>query len=233
MKRINRLYRIVNHLMAIKNQPGINIQEMAKKCHVSPRTIYRDISILVALGVPISMDGGLNLSPHLFIPSINFTLTEAMYLRETTYSLLEKEHQHETLEHIIEKINSAIYLQNSPLYSQNKDLFSVLKEYLLTGKIESSDDQKQKDQVNTITIALADSSYLEVSYVNPVRNVLVDEILQPLSLIYQKKGWIMLAKQKNSPTIKNIRIDTIQKLKLTNLKYKADQFMIDYSVQVI
>jgi len=217
--------------MAIKNQPGIGVQELAKKCNVSGRTIYKDIAILIALGVPISTDGGYNLAPHLFIPNIAFTLNEAFFLRDTCYTLLETVHNNEMLERILEKLNSAIYLQNSPLYAQNKSLFATLKEYLTTGKVDKIAEQQQKEIINEITIAIADSSYIEIKHYNTVKEKKVDEIVQPISLIYQRKGWILLAKEKNSSSIKNIKTENIEEITITNLKYSGSNLMVDFSVQ--
>lgn len=79
-EQIPRLFQIM-HL--IHGKPGITSMAMAKKFHVSERTIFRDLRLLKASGVWIESEPetiGYHLSGAAFLPPVDLTLEEALSL---------------------------------------------------------------------------------------------------------------------------------------------------------
>lgn len=231
MTRINRLYRIVNILMSIKNQPGILVEEISSKCGVSISTIYRDISILEAVGVPISHEGGLRLTPGLFIPSISLTLNEANTIKDACYLMLEKEHNNEVLNHIIEKLSSSIYLQNSPLYTQNKNLFANIEEYLKSGKIEKIDQHYNKEKIELLKNAIIDECYIEALVCVEDKDDL--RVIHPISLFFQKDGWYLLGAEKGAQNARPYKLSILNNIKVSNTKVQKQNITVDYKISHI
>jgi predicted DNA-binding transcriptional regulator YafY len=79
MNRIDRLFGI---LLILQNQPRVRAQDLAERFEVSKRTIYRDITALSEMGVPIvSLPGeGYELMEGFYLPSLIFTDDEAIAL---------------------------------------------------------------------------------------------------------------------------------------------------------
>jgi len=81
---MNRLDRALGILLLLRSGTAISARELAERFEVSPRTIYRDISTLSALGVPLYTErgrgGGIRLLEGYFLPPVMLTRQEAMAL---------------------------------------------------------------------------------------------------------------------------------------------------------
>lgn len=80
MERASRLWRTLKVLTLIEGRPGISAPELAERCEVSLRTIYRDINLLKLAGVPVYHDRGYRVSEGFFLPPVRFDLNEALSL---------------------------------------------------------------------------------------------------------------------------------------------------------
>jgi predicted DNA-binding transcriptional regulator YafY len=81
--RRERTARLLNLQILLWQYPnGLTIEELANKCSISARTIYRDMKTLESeLGVPLWEDGNKRgISEGYFLPPINFTLPEAIVI---------------------------------------------------------------------------------------------------------------------------------------------------------
>jgi predicted DNA-binding transcriptional regulator YafY len=81
MNRFDRLFGILLHL---RQGRIVSASDLAAAFEVSPRTIYRDVETLSALGIPVyaerGRDGGFGLIEGYFLPPIMFTREEAVSL---------------------------------------------------------------------------------------------------------------------------------------------------------
>lgn len=81
---MNRLDRALGIVLALRAGKEVSAQQLAQRFEVSPRTIYRDMETLSALGVPIYAErgraGGFRLLEGYFLPPIMFTQDEALGL---------------------------------------------------------------------------------------------------------------------------------------------------------
>lgn len=76
MNRIDRLFGI---LLLLQTKRKVRAQDVAEKFEITPRTVYRDMSALMQLGVPIVAQAGEGyaLLDHYFLPPLVFTPDEA------------------------------------------------------------------------------------------------------------------------------------------------------------
>jgi predicted DNA-binding transcriptional regulator YafY len=81
---MNRFDRLLGILLALRAGGQLSAALLAARCEVSTRTIYRDLDLLSALGVPIYAQrgraGGVRLLEGYFLPPIMFTPGEATSL---------------------------------------------------------------------------------------------------------------------------------------------------------
>jgi predicted DNA-binding transcriptional regulator YafY len=81
MKRLDRLFGI---LLALRSGRPVAAADLARRFEVSPRTIYRDVDSLSALGVPVfarrGFAGGLQLMEGYYLPPLMLTTGEAVSL---------------------------------------------------------------------------------------------------------------------------------------------------------
>lgn len=81
---MNRLDRALGIVLALRGGKEVSAQQLARRFEVSPRTIYRDMETLSALGVPVYAERGrsrgFRLLEGYFLPPIMFTQDEALGL---------------------------------------------------------------------------------------------------------------------------------------------------------
>jgi predicted DNA-binding transcriptional regulator YafY len=71
--KAERLFFIVN-LFRIRQK--ITLSELTRECEVSERTIYRDLTSLSSINIPIYFDDGYQLAREISLPPLNFTEDE-------------------------------------------------------------------------------------------------------------------------------------------------------------
>jgi predicted DNA-binding transcriptional regulator YafY len=81
-KQVRRYLTILAHLQV---HPGAHAEELATRCGVSARTIFRDLNALDRLDAGVRAAGGYQVQAQLFAPS------QADGLAETVKGLLEQE----------------------------------------------------------------------------------------------------------------------------------------------
>lgn len=111
MSKYERLARLIKIMILIKAKGGVNRRELAEECEVSVRTIHRDINSLNYAGVPIfRSEDGYEIMPGFFLPSINLSLEEALYLAIAAKASCEGkgESYHKKIEFALSKIVTSL-----------------------------------------------------------------------------------------------------------------------------
>jgi predicted DNA-binding transcriptional regulator YafY len=80
LEKASRLWRTLKIFTLIEGKPGIGASELAERCEVSLRTVYRDINLLKLAGIPIYYDKGYRVSEGFFLPPVHLDLTEVLSL---------------------------------------------------------------------------------------------------------------------------------------------------------
>lgn len=78
MPRAERLQLI---LSLLNTSPGMRPADLAARCRVSKRSIFRDLQTLQTLGLPVYFDRGYRLPAPAFLPALYLTGEEAVALR--------------------------------------------------------------------------------------------------------------------------------------------------------
>src|SRR3972149_11422535 len=88
MLRAERLQLIVS---LMKSSPGMRPADLATRCRVSERSIFRDLHTLQALGLPVYFDHGYRLPSPTFFAPLHLTGEEAVALRVAASPPAEEE----------------------------------------------------------------------------------------------------------------------------------------------
>lgn len=73
MTKAERLLFIVNMFRVRKR---VSLDELARECEVSKRTVYRDLLSLSSLNIPVYFQNGYRLARDISLPPLNFTRDE-------------------------------------------------------------------------------------------------------------------------------------------------------------
>jgi hypothetical protein len=106
MRKSERLLYILSLLRSNKR---LRAKELARKCVVTERTIYRDITSISCSNIPIYFDDGYKLLPQDSVAPNSFTSTEADFLITLLKSPLlpYSQPENQIVEQIINKIQAS------------------------------------------------------------------------------------------------------------------------------
>ena len=80
MAKGDRLARLLRMVMMIQGRPGLSAEELARRCSIGERQIFRDLQLLEVSGIPIYNDQGYRLVEKFTLKDISLTLEEALSL---------------------------------------------------------------------------------------------------------------------------------------------------------
>ncbi len=105
MRKMERLLYI---LSLLRTNHWLRASDLARKCGVSERTIYRDVITISEANIPIYFDGGYRLLHNGFLPPVNLSDSETGFLLGLLKSPLlgSGKPYHKTAKIIIDKIES-------------------------------------------------------------------------------------------------------------------------------
>ena len=118
MTKAKRFLYLIN---LIKSHQKLRSKELAEKCGVSERTVFRDINSLASARIPIYYDKGSKFLGGAFLPTLNLTEEELSVLQFAfEFSPLKSE---PSLYHLTKRINAKLkasgrkFLSEKPLRS--------------------------------------------------------------------------------------------------------------------
>ena len=117
-KRLERLTKI-EHWLFQNSKAGLTVEQLAEKCQVSTRTIYRDLADLQSMQeLPLCKEGKrwYVMKEEIYLPPIRFKLREAMILFLAARLMLSYTNRYDpNMESCFVKLNSVV---TSPLREQ-------------------------------------------------------------------------------------------------------------------
>lgn len=171
--QISRLFEIVYILL---DKKIVTAKELSEHFEVSVRTIYRDIDVLSASGIPIytskGKGGGISLVD-------NFVLNK---------SVLSDREQKEILMSL-QSLNAMKFLDIEPVLKKMTAVFSnETIDWIDVDFSEWGSNDSEKEKFNTIKTAIFDNKVISFDYFNSngqksLRNI------EPAKIVFKGQGW--------------------------------------------
>lgn len=209
MNRIDRLFAI---LLILQNESRIRAQDLAEKFEVSKRTIYRDITALSEMGVPIvSLPGeGYELMEGFYLPPLIFTHNEAIGLFLGSQLLIQQAAGALTInaEQALAKISVAL-----PKTTRQKveSLIGIIG--FITPK-----NRFNLDEPHLITLqqAIQSQRVIHIHYHSYYQDETTERDVEPHQLYYSEGNWYIKGYCRLRQGMRSFRLSRIEKLTLQN-----------------
>lgn len=205
MNRIDRLFGI---LLILQNQPRVRAQDLAERFEVSKRTVYRDITALSEMGVPIvSLPGeGYELMEGFYLPPLIFTDDEAMALFLGAKLLIQQAAGALTL-----KAEQALAKLAVALPQETRQRVEAL-----TGIIGfiTLPDRFNLDEPQLITLqqAIQQQQVIHLRYHSYTQNETTERDVEPHQLFYSDGTWYVTGYCRLRQGLRSFRLSRIEKL---------------------
>lgn len=212
MRKTERLLYILSLLRLNRR---LRAWDLARKCGVTERTIYRDIISISAANIPIYFDGGYKLLHEGFLPPTNLSGHEAGFLLSILKSpLFEKGKPfRETARRIIDKIQ---------ITDENKNVTGSIA----MGVISTEKSHNHK-LTSSIEDAIREKRNITISY-ESLKSEKTKRKISPYAMAFRKSAWYLVGHCHLRNDIRTFRLGRIQTVKLSREKFTLpDDFSIE------
>ena len=207
MNRIDRLFAI---LLQLQRRSRLRGSDLAQQFGISKRTVYRDISALMEMGVPIiSLPGeGYELEKGYFLPPLLFTPDEAQAVFLGTQMLREqaKGHLVDAAEQALIKVSQVL---PPPTKHQVEQLTAVVKFYVQNRQFDLDDRR-----VLEILTAVQEQRVLWMRYFSYNRERWSEREIEPHNLMYSDGSWYVDGYCRLRDAHRSFRVQRISDLRL-------------------
>lgn len=200
-----QLNRLIETVFILLQDGNVTARSLAERFSVSPRTIYRDIDVLSAAGIPVFTDkgngGGIFIAPEY---QINNALLSKAEQEELFLHLKSQSAANSGLNKILEKLGS-VFKSNS--YDFIEVDFSDWK-----------NNGEQQDSFDCIKKAIIDKKVLEFEYYNSAGESSTRSV-EPLKLIYKHRAWYFYGFCRLRKQNRLFRLSRMSKLNIAEENY--------------
>lgn len=200
---MNRLDRALGILLMLRSGGAVSAAELARRFEVSPRTIYRDIEMLSAVGVPVYAEmgrgGGFRLTEGYFLPPIMFSEREATALlvggallrrlRATPFAAELDTATRKVLASLPEQMRAALLRTGQAIG------FEPLPPDLLHPEPDEHDSPTPTSEsavLSTFVEALLKQVAVELQYRSPYRAGNLACAIAPCGLVWDRDRWYLI-----------------------------------------
>jgi predicted DNA-binding transcriptional regulator YafY len=197
--KMNRLFEITTILL---NKGTATAKELAERFGVSTRTIYRDIDVLSATGVPVYMTKGNGGGIYLLE---NYAISRTLISTQESESLLLaiktlQATQYPELDMVLEKMGA--------IFKNVSDYDWVEVDFSSWGSMPN-----EKNKFNDIKRALLQRKVIRFQYVNAEGRT-SSRLAEPEKLIFKDNAWYLVAYCRQRQEHRTFRISRLKKLEV-------------------
>lgn len=209
MNRIDRLFAI---LLTLQRKRRVRAQDLAQQFEISKRTIYRDMSALNQMGIPIaSLPGeGFELVEGFYVPPLMFQEEEAVALTLGLRLLTQQ-----AAGSLTRSADSALAKIQVVLPGQVRARSEALTEvigFITPGQKFDLDDP----QLLVIQKAIQEKRVIHIRYHGYQKDEVTERDVEPHQLFYSDGVWYLEGYCRLRKDIRAFRLSRVEKLNLRN-----------------
>jgi len=213
MKKTERLFNLIDVLRAARRP--ITAKQIAQDMGVTPRTIYRDVKLLMSQGLPIQGEAGVG------------------YVIDSDFNAPALQFNADELDVISIGLRIAYRDGDNAMRQAADSAFAKIRAGLKYGEKLDAIDLYAPDisaAPNTTFItqarhAVRDKYILEISY-NSLSEIMSTRRVKPLALLFFKQATLLSAYCEMRNDFRNFRIDRIDRMIVTGERFKAEHYKL-------
>ncbi|MNB78415.1 hypothetical protein D3C75_251180 [compost metagenome] len=216
--KVIRIFKIIN---AIQAHPGISASDLALKCEVAVRTIYRDLDA-ISLFAPITNEGrgtGYRFMGKFFLYPLNFSEQE-----ETVFSLLpsviDKDKLPKEFETAYDKVMATHYREKSRQNSIVENIADIIQMGTPAYRPESP------NYLQPVIQAILDQKTIQAVYHTQYRNETTERRIDPYYLVPRDQRFYLIGYCHLKQAIRTFRISRFQQVSITGETFDKGDFNI-------
>ncbi|MEE9554859.1 MAG: YafY family protein [candidate division Zixibacteria bacterium] len=212
MRKTERLLYILSLLRTHRRMRAI---DLARKCEVTERTIYRDIISISAANIPIYFDGGYKLLHNEFLPPSNLSSVETGFLLSLLSSPMFDKGKpfRDTARRIAEKLEVA--------GSEKADISSIDIGVVSTERVDNH------KHTSSIEKAVRNKINIVIGY-ESLKGEKTERKISPYAMAFRKHAWYLVGYCHLRDDIRTFRLGRVHDVRLSREKFEIPG---DFSIE--
>ncbi len=204
MKKTERLLYI---LSLLRTNHRLRTCDLAKRCEVTERTIYRDIISISEANIPIYYDGGYKLLHNGFLPPGNLSLQEAGFLLSILRSPIFSSGKlyHETIRRISDKITGG------EIPADGANIINI-------GAVSTERPGNHK-HASRLEDAIRNRFKVKISYLS-LNGKQTKRMIAPYAICFRHHAWYLIGFCYLRNEIRTFRLGRVQNLEILREKFE-------------
>jgi proteasome accessory factor B len=209
LSRIRRLLTLIGLLQAGR---GCNADGLAQACHISRRTVFRDLDVLRQAGVPLVFDEQnrhYRIPSTYFLPPTNFTPEEALALIVLCHELGSQSQLP-----FFAAARSAVVKLESSLPARLREHVRRLSESLQIQIAPINRLESQQPIYNQLIEAAAEHRAVRIHYNSLTEEEKICTRLQPYRLLFSRRSWYVIGRSSLHSAVRTFNVGRILGLEI-------------------
>lgn len=225
---VGRLHRVLKLLTILQGGTRLSADDLAAQLGVSRRTLFRDLKMLEAAGIPYYHENGVGyrVSPSFFLPPVNLKVTEALGLM--TLAKSAEAHRHQPLAApTVEAVQKLMAMMPQPF---RQVITEMMGRVSIHPAAAVSPALNHHDHYALLQQAIDESRIVRMRYHSLFDGGEVDLVLHPYHLHFATRAWYVIGRCTKTKQNRTYKIARIRDLKLTDRRFTppADFSIDDY-----
>jgi len=223
---ITRLYRLISLITLLRSGRRFDADGLAKELEVSRRTVFRDLNILTAAGIPYYFDeetGAYTIRHSFFLPAINLTIDEAMSLMLVTRKMVGT-----VPLPLFEQATQAAVKIESSLPSAIQDHCGSVLDHVEVRWPAIAGEGQLDEKFRTIRMAVERQRKILVQYESlydggnshPLGKT-IETIVSPYRLVFIHRAWYVIGHSSLHAEVRTLKLSRIVMAKLMEEMFVA------------
>ncbi|MUT65655.1 helix-turn-helix transcriptional regulator [Paenibacillus sp. NEAU-GSW1] len=216
--KVIRIFKIIN---AIQSNPGISAADLAFKCEVDIRTIYRDLRVLDLIA-PITNEGkgtGYQFMGKFSLYPLNFSEQEALVF-SLLPSVLDEDKLPPGFQTAYDKVMATHYKEKSKQHKIIENIADIIQMGTPAYRKESP------NFLQPIIQAILEQKTVDTIYHTQYRNETTERKIDPYYLVPRDQRFYLIGYCHSKQDIRTFRISRFQKVKITEQPFDKGDFNI-------
>jgi predicted DNA-binding transcriptional regulator YafY len=220
MTKAERLLYLIN---LIRSYRGLTSKQLAEKCGVSERTIFRDINSLASARFPIYYDSGYKFLEGAFLPTLNVTDEELSALKfALEFSPVKSDPS-------IQDLGKSIQTKLEAVKRKPESEKSIRINHTTTGEAATKGVDKLFEICKLLNTAVAQEKVVEMRY-NKNGNRAVRVTIEPYALMQRNLKWQVLCFSHDCKGMASYDLNKIEEITLTPQSFQSETGLKDIFV---
>lgn len=202
---MNRIDRLTAMILMLQSHRVVTAEQMAEHFEISVRTVYRDLSALGEVGVPIVAEAGVGyrLMPGYHMPPVTFTEEEAVALFMSG-ELAEKFGE----DSLKNSMRGALLKVRAALPEEKKEYLQRLGESVrVWAPASASPDQSALMKIQN---AVVKRRCIKLSYDTGGKGVITERVVEALGVLYYANHWHLIGWCRYREGFRDFRLDRMK-----------------------